>query len=352
MPVTPRGDAFQAAVTHKGQRYRRQFPTKKAAQVWEAESKAALLRGDPMDTGEGARKLDGLPHTLGQLVEYVFETHWKPMAGGEKALVNARLMAAEIGPSMPIHKITSHAIDKARSKLLESGNAKATVNRKVAALSKMLSVARSLGIIAVVPVMERFKEAQHRIRRFTPQEEATTLRYFEQRSNQDMQDYVALSLDTGLRRGEVLGLRFHNVVDGRVQVFGTHAKSSKSRTVPLTKRAAEILMRRGEGKEGRDIVFPNLNEWAVRHQWERLSETLNLEHDKQFVPHIMRHEFCSRLADRGRSAMEIMVLAGHSSLSVSQRYIHLNGSSLDSAIAALEATPQPVAAPTADIAPS
>jgi len=54
------------------------------------------------------------------------------------------------------------------------------------------------------------------------------------------------------------------------------------------------------------------------------------------VPHILRHEFCSRLADRGVNAAAIHRLAGHSSLVVTQRYINLSPVGLEDAISALE----------------
>jgi len=39
--------------------------------------------------------------------------------------------------------------------------------------------------------------------------------------------------------------------------------------------------------------------------------------------HILRHTFCSRLAARGATAMEIKELAGHADLTTTMRYMHL-----------------------------
>ena len=136
MPVTQRGDSWQAQVNHKGERYRRQFATKKEAVQWEADSKARLLRGDTLDMGAQARREAGVPHTLGELVEHVYATHWSPMAGGSVALANARQMLQHMGPNLAISRVTSLDVDKARAALLKAGNSPATVNRKVAAISK------------------------------------------------------------------------------------------------------------------------------------------------------------------------------------------------------------------------
>lgn len=337
MPVTPRGTSWQAQVNHKGERFRRNFETKREAQAWEADSKARLLKGEPVDMGEAARKDTGKPYTLAQLVQHVYDTHWKPQAGGDKALYNARSIVALIGPNLPVAKLGRLEIDKARAKLLDGGNSTETVNRKVAALSKALSVAVDLEIIPKKPKLEKYKRPEGRIRRFTPTEEAQAVAFFEHIGQPAMVDYVLFSLDTGLRQGEVLELKARDWDDLKVTVWGTGAKSGKTRAVPLTARARAILRRRSAGLKPAELVFGDLNRWRIAHYWDRLASALGLQDDAEFVPHGLRHEFCSRLADRGLNAAVIMQLAGHSTLAVTQKYIHVGAQALVDAIAALEA---------------
>ncbi|MCQ1855432.1 tyrosine-type recombinase/integrase [Neorhizobium galegae] len=329
-------------MNHKGQRYRRSFTTEQQADAWALESKAKLIRGEPIDMGENAqaKRKGNLPYTLDELVQHVYDTHWAPMPGGQKALINARSIIGIIGASLPVHKLGKADIDKARAKLLTDGNSPGTVNRKVAALSKALSEAEDLGLIDHKPKLTRYKESEHRVRRFTPEEERLALAYFDRIGNQDMADYLVLSLDTGMRQGEVLSLHFGDAQEGRVTVWGVGAgtqrtKSGKSRTVPLTRRAQAVLDRRKETAKGKE-VFPSLNKNQVSHYWGRMAEALGLEADKQFVPHILRHEFCSKLAANGENAVVIQKLAGHSTLAVTQRYVHLFGGELDGAIERLE----------------
>jgi integrase len=187
------------------------------------------------------------------------------------------------------------------------------------------------------PKCAKYAESEHRIRRFTPEEERFAVEFFERMGEQDMADYVVLSVDTGLRQGELLNASYKDVVGGKLRVWGVDAKSGKSRVVPLTKRAVEIIARRASAAQldaGR--ILPDLEKRIVTYQWNKVREQLGLTTDKEFVPHILRHEFCSRLADRGASAPQIMALAGHSGLSVSQRYIHLTGHSVEQAIGLLD----------------
>ncbi len=53
LSVTQRGSSWQASVSHKGKRWRKDFPTKADALVWEAETKAAILRGETPNEGGG-----------------------------------------------------------------------------------------------------------------------------------------------------------------------------------------------------------------------------------------------------------------------------------------------------------
>ncbi len=341
MPVTQRGASWQAQVNHKDDRYRRNFPTKLEAQAWAAESKARLLRGESPDMGEKARREAGKPHTLKELVDHVYATHWAPMAGGEKAYFNAKDIIGIIGPSLPITKLSRMDVDKARAELLKRGNQPSTVNKKVAALSKALSIYGDDNPTYAKPKMAKYSVAEGRIRRYSPTEETASLAFFQHIGNEDMSDYTALSLDTGMRQGEVLSILFEDCLTNKATVWGSKAKSGKSRTVPLTRRAQDIISRRfkaagGDAEARRKAVFEGLNRWSVAHYWGRLASTMKLQDDKDFVPHILRHEFCSRLADRGLNAAVIKELAGHSSLVVTQRYIRVGAQALVDAIAALE----------------
>lgn len=350
-----RGSSWEGTVNHKGQRYRRSFATEQQADAWVLESKAKLIRGEPVDMGENVqtKRKGNLPYTLDELVRHVYETHWAPMAGGEKALVNAKSIIGVIGAHLPVHKVGKIEIDKARAQLLSGGNSPATVNRKLAALSKALSEAEDLGVIERKPKITRYKESEHRVRRFTADEERLALAFFDRIGNQDMADYLVLSVDTGMRQGEVLNFRFSDAQDGRATVWGVGAgeqrtKSGKSRTVPLTSRAQAVIDRRRKETNGK-AVFPNLNKNQVSHYWGRMAEALGLDEDKQFVPHILRHEFCSKLAANGENAVVIQKLAGHSTLAVTQRYVHLFGGELDGAIARLEKPEEGLRGAKADI---
>lgn len=338
--ATKRGTSWQGVVYGKGLaggRARRNFETKKEAEAWELDSKARLLRGEPIDMGENVARHDGVPVTLHDLVEHTARVRWATQGrSGTIQTTRGREIVKLIGPSLHITKLNKHHIDVARAKLLESGKSTATVNRFVAALSTCLTNAVDMDIIARKPKCDKYDENEHRIRRFTPAEEAKALDFFERAGLQGMYDYLIVSLDTGLRQGEVLNLRQRDVEGDKLTVWGTGAKSGKTRPVPLTARVKVILEKR-RTDDPAAFVFDGLNEGVIRRMWDKLASRMGLKDDPQFVPHILRHEFCSRLADRDLNAAVIQALAGHSTLAVTQRYIHVRGDSLIRAIKQLEA---------------
>lgn len=340
--VTPRGDSYQTQVNHKGARYRRQFPDKAGAQQWGADSVAALLRGEEPDMGEQARGGGGGGvQTLQRLLDHVHASRWATQRGADKTLINARDMVQLIGPTMPVAKVRRMEIDNAVQALLKRGCAHATVNRKLSALSTMLSAYEDMTEGYLKPKFpKRLKEADNRIRRVTPEEEAAILGHFERAGREDMRDWAIFALDTGLRRNECLSIQLKDIGEVKLNAWGAWTKSGKNRTVPLTARVKALVeRRRAAARNENERLFEALDEHGMRYHWDRMREALGMEDDAEFVPHILRHEFCSRLADRGASAPIIMALAGHSSLATSQKYIHVSGGDLVAYFAGLQVDP-------------
>jgi len=131
---------------------------------------------------------------------------------------------------------------------------------------------------------------------------------------------VLLSLNTGLRRGELLNLERGHVADpdapSLITVSGKTAKTGQTRHVPLNSEAAEILtawLKQSTGK----LVFP-LN--GVKTSWKNLLKEAQIT---AFRWHDMRHHFASRLVMSGVDLNTVRELLGHSDLKMTLRYAHL-----------------------------
>lgn len=339
MSVKPRGTSFQATAQWKGRRVRKDHATEAAAWAWHAEALAALKEGREPE-GEAPRA--GKITTLGQLAEHVIETHWKikGQSAAEGSIRNAREVVAAIGAGTRLEAVNYAAVETFKTALLKKGKAHGTVNRKLAALSRILTEGQKLelkdskGHIMRRPVIDFLRETEGRIRTVTPAEELRLIAMATRKGDTDMADYIVLSIDTGMRQGELLKVTSMHVSGNVVVLDGRICKSKKGRSIPMTDRVRAIWARRAQATELGGRMFPKLTKAAIRHRWATLLELCEIT-DDTLLPHCMRHTFCSRLADRGAAAPAIQMLAGHSTLTMSQRYIHMSARGLSETIALL-----------------
>jgi integrase len=218
----------------------------------------------------------------------------------------------------------------------------ASVNRELATLRRMLGLAYEWHVIDRIPVIKKL--AGERSREFVLgfALESEYLRI----APQPLNDAALLMLDTGLRVGEVVALEKADVnLDpangarfGYVRIRDGKSRNAR-RVVSLTARVRYMLEIRVAGNESR-WVFPGDNGNAflatsLDHQHSKVRAKLGLS--KDFVIHSFRHSMLSRLGEAGVDAFTIMRIAGHSSVKVSERYVHPSPEAMERAFERLEA---------------
>ncbi|MET3925141.1 site-specific integrase [Devosia sp. 2618] len=341
LKVVNRGEAFQATLQLSGKRYRRQFPTEIEALHWGRQGQLSLAAGDEPDKSAGAASRSGQfrPADLDELVEYLVEHRWRGTKGEKAALINARHIVRIIGPATPLENVTSHVVNLAISRLRDEGYPEVTINKKVSPLRVAIKYAHEQGWIDRIPTMPFFKGGEGRLRYFTAAEEQAMLKWCVQKGHNELWDYIAFSLDTGMRQGEVLTIKNRNLSDGRITVWGAQTstdngtKAGNTRTIPLTERALEVCQRRALDNPG--FLFPH-NKDEIGRMWNKMRTALGFMDDPEFVPHAMRHTFCSRLVMAKVNLAVVQRLAGHLRIETTCRYVHLDDEALVSAIATLQ----------------
>ncbi len=218
-----------------------------------------------------------------------------------------------------------------------------SVNRELATLSRALRLAKKWKVITAVPTIGRLDGERNREFVLADELEAKYL----EAAVQPLKDAALLMLDTGARVGEASQLRWADVAlkpaigakNGYIRIRKGKSKNAK-RTLSLTPRVAEMLKARKAASKS-DWVFPGDSPGApilvtsLDHQHEDAREILNLS--GEFVIHSLRHTMLTRLGESGADAFTIMRIAGHSSVTVSQRYVHPSADSLSTAFERLEA---------------
>ena len=229
-------------------------------------------------------------------------------------------------------------LDQLIAALRDRGNSNATINRKIAALSKLLRKAHKMGDIHSLPEFRRQKERQGRIRFLEPEEEQRLFAAIRAR-DEDAWRLSVFLVDTGCRLGEALGLIWNDLGDDRVTFWLT--KSGRSRTVPLTSRARQAAAVDRKGRKG---PFAMLTQIRYRAIWNDAKAEVGLGQDDQVVPHILRHTCASRLVQGGIDIRRVQMWLGHQTLAMTMRYAHLATNDLDPCIPVLErASGEPIA---------
>jgi integrase len=131
---------------------------------------------------------------------------------------------------------------------------------------------------------------------------------------------VLLSMNTGLRRGELLNLRWGdvNVREGRMCIRAEIAKSGQTRHVPLNEMARSTLAQwrhQNPGRTSDDKVFDVAT--SFKTAWAQVLKRAEIA---AFRWHDLRHHFASRLAQADVSLTTIRELLGHGSMAMTIRY--------------------------------
>jgi integrase len=169
----------------------------------------------------------------------------------------------------------------------------------------------------------------------------------------DLVDYikplVLLALNTGLRRGELLGLKWGaiSLATKQLTVTGETAKSGHTRRIPLNAEALEILTswQKRCGKPSADaLVFAGADGQRIKRidtAWESVMKRAGLWQADQADPkkgratfrlHDCRHDFASRLVQAGVDLYTVKELLGHSEITMTERYAHLAPDNLRAAV--------------------
>lgn len=126
---------------------------------------------------------------------------------------------------------------------------------------------------------------------------------------------IKFAIATGMRRGEILGMRWGDLQMATRGLLIPTTKSGQARTIPLSKGALRVL----EGlSPTHDLVFP-MSPNACRLAWERLTRRAGIK-DLHF--HDLRHEALSRFFELGLSSPEVALISGHSDIRMLFRYTH------------------------------
>lgn len=310
---------WQAQVRRRGMKPRcKSFDTKLEAEKWARDLEAQVDRfGMAPDT----KILEST--TLGDLLER-YQREVSPMKrGAAQEIQRIDVLRRHDLAYRTMIGLSQQDIASFRDERLQSVAPSTTV-RELAILSHVLEVAiRDWGLPLaknVVKLVRRPVIRNERSRRLTGDEEQRLLDGCDAGKIPYFRTLLTLAIETGMRRGELLGLKWSDVSHNRRVISLAMTKNGTSRDVPLSQRAFDALME-WKSRAGIDqsTVFP-MKAGSLEQAWYRLLKRVGIT-GLRF--HDLRHEGVSRLFERGLNMIEVSSISGHKELRMLKRYTHL-----------------------------
>jgi len=278
----------------------------------------ARLREVQVDKGElGPRKSDLKKYNLADIVErYLHEVVPRKKQSVETFFLKAFLRHPIC--SKRLDQLTTADFAAYRDERLKQ-IAPISLKRQLAPISHTFEIAKTEWGIPIKenPVEKLRLKARdnRRERRLKDGEQETLLEAARTRQNPLIEKVVIFAIETGMRRGEILGLCWDQVDLKRRSVTILESKNGYSRTIPLTSVAVALL--HGMDSEA-DKVF-SLTANALRMAWERMLARTDID-DLHF--HDLRHEAISRFFEMGLTVPEVASISGHRDMKMLMRYAH------------------------------
>jgi integrase len=312
-------DKFQVQVRRKGYPdISRSFHQLRDAKEW---ARQIEIEADRSELEPSRKQLDSI--TLGELVKRYRDevTPRKKSSDVETIVLNAFLRHRIC--KKPLSRITPADFSSYRDERLKEITAK-SLKRNLSGIHNMFEVARDeWGIPIRENPLDKVKlkaTDNRRERRLRDREYEKLLSAARTRQNPLIEKVIIFAVETAMRRGEILNLKWDQVDVRRRCVTILESKNGYSRTIPLTPKASAILDSCRRDGEGNDRVF-SLTANSLKMAWGRMLEGTGIN-DLHF--HDLRHEAVSRFFEMGLTVPEVASISGHRNSAMLSRYGHAN----------------------------
>lgn len=324
--IQKRNGSYRVRIKHQGRFIdSKTFGTKPEALDWGKQIEAKLQLGLYL----GPSKTEKLSQ---EVLFEVAATHYMRTHSIHKRIVRCETSRLQIlikrWGYLPISKVDKFSVITLRDDLLKMGRSGETINHYFNTISKlfqMLNDEWDLDITNPIKGIKRMPPSQGRAKRVNDELESLLLSGCNQLSLPLLRSIIQFAIQTGMRRGEIMGLSWLDIDLPNRKAYLHQTKNGEPRQVPLTRLAITILEALPKDEEkvfpmGTDALrsqFGRLKAYA-KDEWNRVG--INPFDDLRF--HDLRHEALSRLSDAGLNMIELSHISGHKTLGMLKRYTH------------------------------
>ena len=308
-----RGNKWQAIVRHKSiGTTAKSFSSKSAALKWSIAQEQAIESG-------ALGRLSPSEVTLGELLKRYLDIITPSKRGADVERRRLKRLIEDDISSYQLDRLSSQAIAKFRDRRLLDG--RRTCQYDLILIRHCIKLAiNEWGLMlssnpvdkVKLPPSSRSRERRLNTGEFERLEKAAHLT-----QNPHIWLIVVFAIETGMRRGEILGITWECVDFDARTVHLPITKNGSSRDVPLSSKATQIL--KGQNEWQLPCPFP-VTDNAFRLAWDRLRSRADVS-GLRF--HDLRHEAISRFFEMGLSMPEVALISGHKDPRMLFRYTHI-----------------------------
>ncbi len=261
----------------------------------------------------------------------------------EKILM--RLWVQPVVGSKRLQEITMLDVERVKRNMLKAGRSPRRVQYAVAVVRQIFNYAKQHKLFDGENPTKGVKlpKIDNRRMRFLSPDEANSL--LNELKKHSMVSYRVslLSLYSGLRFGEIAGLRWQHVDIENRQIVILDPKNGKTRFSYMADAVCQMFSEMKPGKPN-DLVF----ESRTKRDLTQISDTFNRvvagmglnngveDRRMKVVFHTLRHSCASQLAMSGADLPTIQSVLGHKTLAMTERYSHLSNQHIRNAIDRLQ----------------
>lgn len=259
--------------------------------------------------------------TLKELANMYMELHSKPNKRSWKnSDMNNIKHLTLFFKGMKLHEITQEVVERYKVKRAKEVSP-ASVNRELACLKHMFNKAIEWGKTYNNPArkVKLFRENNNRLRYLEKEE----IKKLIDNCSDTLKPVVILALYTGMRRGEILNLKWNDIDIKMGIIYILQTKNNELREVPMCDIIKRTLMGIAKHPDS-PYIFCKKNGKPYGNLTKSFLQALRKSDIISFRFHDLRHTFASHLVMGGVDLNTVRELLGHKSLKMTLRYSHLS----------------------------
>ncbi len=258
---------------------------------------------------------------LKELIRIFLETYSKPNKSSWRDDEIHLNRACSFFGDINISEVTPLKVEEFKRWRLEGGVKRTTVNRNLQVLKTMFYKAMEWGYSKDNPIkkVKLYKEDNRRLR-FLEREEIERLL---NACSLHTRKTVVFALNTGMRRGEMLNLKWSDISLKNNLIYIHKTKTKTKRVIPMNSAVKRLLLNIRE-RSTSEYIFCNEEGGQIKSLRKGFEKALNRAGINDFRWHDLRHSFASHLVMSGIDLNTVKELLGHKTIDMTLRYSHLS----------------------------